>query len=47
MHVQRPHSSREAERGLQVAPLIDGATPGGTVPMLEWIGDGGTTAFSY
>jgi predicted peroxiredoxin len=31
---------------LQDAPLIDGATIGGTVPMWEWIGDGATT-FSY
>ena len=31
---------------LQDAPLIAGATVGGTVPMWEWIGDGATT-FSY
>jgi predicted peroxiredoxin len=29
-----------------LAPLIDGAKVGGTVPMWEWIGDGATT-FSY
>jgi hypothetical protein len=34
-------------KGLQEAPLIDGATVGGTVPMWEWIGDDGATAFSY
>ena len=32
---------------LQDAPWIDGATIGGTVPMWEWIGDEGATAFSY
>ncbi len=31
---------------LQDAPLIKGATVGGTVPMWDWIGDGATT-FSY
>jgi predicted peroxiredoxin len=31
---------------LQDAPLVDGASIGGTVPMWEWIGDGATT-FSY
>jgi predicted peroxiredoxin len=34
-------------KGLQEAPLIDGATVGGTIPMWEWIGDDGATAFSY
>ena len=34
-------------KGLHEAPLIDGATVGGTVPMWEWIGDDGATAFSY
>ena len=32
---------------LHDAPLIDGATVGGTVPMWEWIGDEGATTFSY
>jgi predicted peroxiredoxin len=32
---------------LQDAPLIDGASIGGTVPMWEWIGDEGATTFSY
>jgi predicted peroxiredoxin len=32
---------------LQDAPLVDGATLGGTVPMWEWIGDEGATTFSY
>lgn len=35
-----------AAKGLDGAPLIDGARLGGTVPMWEWIGDGATT-FSY
>lgn len=34
-------------KGLQDAPLVEGATIGGTVPMWEWIGDEGATAFSY
>lgn len=34
-------------KGLRDAPLIKGATIGGTVPMWEWIGDAGATAFSY
>jgi predicted peroxiredoxin len=34
-------------KALQQAPLIDGATVGGTVPMWEWIGDEGATTFSY
>jgi hypothetical protein len=33
-------------KGLDDAPLIDGARLGGTIPMWEWIGDGATT-FSY
>ncbi len=32
---------------LQDAPLIDGATIGGTVPMWEWIGNEAATTFSY
>jgi predicted peroxiredoxin len=32
---------------LQDAPLIDGATVGGTVPMWEWIGEDAATTFSY
>ena len=34
-------------RRLQDAAFIDGVTIGGTVPMWEWIGDDGATAFSY
>lgn len=34
-------------RQLDTATLIEGATIGGTVPMWEWIGDEGATAFSY
>jgi predicted peroxiredoxin len=32
---------------LQDAPLIEGATVGGTIPMWDWIGDEGATTFSY
>ncbi len=31
---------------LDAGSFIDGATPGGTVQLWEWIGDGATT-FSY
>lgn len=34
-------------RALDHGALIDGADLGGTVPMWEWIGDGGATTFSY
>lgn len=34
-------------KGLREAPMIKGATIGGTVPMWEWIGDDGATTFSY
>lgn len=34
-------------RGLDEASLVEGARIGGTVPMWEWIGDEGATAFSY
>lgn len=34
-------------KGLQNETLIAGATVAGTVPMWEWIGDEGATAFSY
>jgi predicted peroxiredoxin len=33
-------------KGLDPATFIEGATPGGTVPLWEWIADGATT-FSY
>jgi predicted peroxiredoxin len=32
---------------LDKATLIDGAELQGTVPMWQWIGDGGATTFSY
>ncbi|QYG93977.1 peroxiredoxin [Iamia sp. SCSIO 61187] len=35
-----------ASRQLDADAFIDGATPGGTVQLWEWIGDGATT-FSY
>ncbi|WP_425309042.1 hypothetical protein AADG42_09815 [Ammonicoccus fulvus] len=34
-------------KGLMDAPLIEGATKGGTVQMWEWIGAEGATTFSY
>lgn len=34
-------------RGLDAEGLIKGAEVGGTVPMWQWIGDEGATAFSY
>ena len=34
-------------KALDKSALIDGAELGGTVPMWEWIGDEGATAFSY
>ena len=34
-------------KGLGDAELIAGASKGGTVPMWDWIGDEGATAFSY
>jgi predicted peroxiredoxin len=34
-------------KGLHDAPLIPGATIGGTIPMWEWIGDEAATTFSY
>ena len=36
-----------SSRGLDDAPLIEGASPGGTIPMWEWIGAEGATTFSY
>ena len=33
-------------KGLDPDTFIEGATPGGTVQLWEWIGDGATT-FSY
>jgi predicted peroxiredoxin len=34
-------------RALEGATLITGAELNGTVPMWQWIGDGGATTFSY
>ncbi|MCV2395181.1 DsrE family protein [Actinotalea sp. M2MS4P-6] len=34
-------------RGLAGQQLIDGVELGGTIPMWQWIGDEGATAFSY
>lgn len=34
-------------RGLAGERMIDGVELGGTVPMWQWIGDEGATAFSY